>query len=349
MPKTYGDLWGLITDIDNIYQAYLAARDKKREKPEVLAYDSHREENLITAHNELVWHMWKPRPFREFIVCEPKKRLIHAPQFSDRVIHHALVRVIEPLFERKMIPNSFACRKGLGTHKAVSTAQKYARAVSRSGRFWFLKGDIHHYFPSIDHEALKKIIRRTVRDKDTLWLIDTIIDESGFPGVGLPIGTLTSQLFANIYLDAFDHYMKDILGIRHYLRYMDDFIVFSNNKSELKGILTSTRQWLKTNLNLTLNHKTRIISDAEGCDFCGYRIWTTHTLPRKRNVRRMRRRMKKLCAIYRRGGVEADNVRCCWASFLGYMKHCEGHKTTLLIWKELIDILRRDKLHDLDA
>lgn len=195
MPKTYGDLWTRITDIDNIYHAYLAARDKKREKPEVLAYDSHREENLITAHNELVWHMWKPRPFREFIVYEPKKRLIHAPQFSDRVIHHALVRVIEPLFERKMISNSFACRKGLGTHKAVSTAQKYARAVSRSGRFWFLKGDIHHYFPSIDHEALKKIIRRTVRDKDTLWLIDTIIDESGFPGVGLPIGTLTSQLF----------------------------------------------------------------------------------------------------------------------------------------------------------
>jgi RNA-directed DNA polymerase len=130
---------------------------------------------------------------------------------------------------------------------------------------------------------------------------------------------------------------------------MDDFIVFGNNKSELKGILTSARQWLKTNLNLTLNHKTRIISDAEGCDFCGYRIWTTHTLPRKRNVTRMRRRMKKLCKMYRRGVIPAENVRAAWASFLGYMKHCEGHKTTLLIWKELIDILRRDKLHDFDA
>ena len=349
MPKTYGDLWTRITDIDNIYHAYLAARDKKREKPEVLAYDSHREENLITAHNELVWHMWKPRPFREFIVYEPKKRLIHAPQFSDRVIHHALVRVIEPLFERKMISNSFACRKGLGTHNAVSTAQKYARAVSRSGRFWFLKGDIHHYFPSIDHEALKKIIRRTVRDKDTLWLIDTIIDESGFPGVGLPIGTLTSQLFANIYLDAFDHYMKDILGIKHYLRYMDDFIVFGNSKSELRSIFDLARRWLKTNLNLTLNHKTRIIPDAEGCDFCGYRIWTTHRLPRKRNVSRMRRRMKKLCKMYRRGVIPAENVRAAWASFLGYMKHCDGYRTKLLMWKELIDILRRDKLHDLNA
>lgn len=341
MPKTYGDLWPRIIDIDNIYRAYLAARDKKREKPEVLAYDSRREENLITAHNELVWHMWKPRPFREFIVCEPKKRLIHAPQFSDRVIHHALVRVIEPLFERKMISNSFACRKGLGTHKAVSTAQKYARAVSRSGRFWFLKGDIHHYFPSIDHEVLKKIIRRTVRDKDTLWLIDTIIDKSGFQGVGLPIGTLTSQLFANIYLDAFDHYMKDILGIKYYLRYMDDFIVFGNNKSELKGILISARQWLKTNLNLTLNHKTRLISDAEGCDFCGYRIWVTHRLPRKRNVSRMRRRMKKLCKMYRRGEIPAEDVRAAWASFVGYMKHCNGVRTKCFIWSELNRILRR--------
>jgi len=336
MPKTYGDLWPRIIDIDNIYRAYLAARDKKREKPEVLAYDSHREENLITAHNELVWHMWKPRPFREFIVYEPKKRLIHAPQFSDRVIHHALVRVIEPLFERKMISNSFACRKGLGTHKAVSTAQKYARAVSRSGRFWFLKGDIHHYFPSIDHEALKKIIRRTVRDKDTLWLIDTIIDESGFPGVGLPIGTLTSQLFANIYLDAFDHYMKDILGIRHYLRYMDDFIVFGNNKSELKGILTSARQWLKTNLNLTLNHKTRIISDAEGCDFCGYRIWTTHTLPRKRNVRRMHRRLRRMARLYFNNKVDIARIQQVVASYLGYMQHCCGYRTTAIFLEEFI-------------
>ena len=325
----------------------LQQETKKREKPEVLAYDSNREENLINAHNELTWKTWSPKPFREFLVYEPKQRLIHAPQFSDRVIHHALVQVIEPLFERKMICHSYACRKNRGTHRAVLLTQDYAKKMAAKGKFWFLKCDVYHYFASVDHEALKKIIRRTIRDKDTLWLIDKIIDDSGFPGVGLPIGTLTSQLFANIYLEAFDHFMKEELGVKHYLRYMDDFIVFGNNKSELQFILNAARCWLKENYKLKLNHKTRIISDCEGCDFCGYRIWATHLLPRKRNVKRMRRRMKKLCKMYRCGAIPAENVRAAWASFLGYMKHCNGYTTKLAIWQELNEILREGKSNDI--
>ncbi|MEA4872166.1 MAG: reverse transcriptase/maturase family protein [Synergistaceae bacterium] len=340
VPKTYGNLWGQIVDIENLYCAYLAARDKKREKSEVLSYDSHREENLIIAQNELIWHTWSPKPYRQFEVHEPKRRLIHAPQFSDRVIHHALVRVIEPLFERKMIFHSFACRKGLGTHNAVATAEMFARKMAaKYGQYYFLKGDIHHYFPSINHEALKNIIRRTIRDKDVLWLINKIIDESGFPGVGLPIGTLTSQLFANVYLDSLDHHMKDVLGVKHYLRYMDDFIVFSNDKGELRTLLNETRQWLSDNLKLQLNGKTRIVSQSEGLDFCGYRIWPAYRLPRKRNVTRMRRRMKKLCKRYRRGAIPAENVKAAWASFLGYMKHCNGHKTKFKIWQELNNLI----------
>ena len=344
MPKTYGGLWSKIIDIDNIYRGYLGARDKKREKPEVLAYDSHREENLINAYNQLAWKTWSPLPFRERTIYEPKKRLIHAPQFSDRVIHHALVQIIEPLFERKMLFQSFACREGRGTHHAVDTAQQYARDVSKDGKFWFLKGDIHHYFASVDHKILKNIIRRTIRDKDVLWLIDQIIDKSGFPGVGIPIGTLTSQFFANIYMDAFDHAMKDVLGIRHYLRYMDDFIIFSNDKDDLRLLLKVVRKWLQVNLKLELNPKTRIISDSEGCDFCGYRIWAGYRLPRKRNIKRMRRRMKKLCKMYMRGAIPAENVRAAWASFLGYMKHCDGHKTKLRIWQDLKKILKEEGL-----
>lgn len=193
------------------------------------------------------------------------------------------------------------------------------------------------------------ILAKTIRDKNVLWLFDQIIRNSGFDGVGIPVGALTSQLCANIYLDQLDHYITDKLGISPYIRYMDDTLTFASNRSELCEIYQEIKKFVEINLSLKLNPKSRIYKASQGIDFCGYRTWSGYTLPRKRNVARMRRRMKKLCKMYRRGVIPADNVRAAWASFLGYMKHCDGYRTKLLIWKELIDILRRDKLHDLDA
>lgn len=193
------------------------------------------------------------------------------------------------------------------------------------------------------------ILAKTIRDKNVLWLFDQIIRNSGFDSVGIPVGALTSQLCANIYLDQLDHYITDKLGISPYIRYMDDTLTFASNRSELCEIYQEIKKFVEINLSLKLNPKSRIYKASQGIDFCGYRTWSGYTLPRKRNVTRMRRRMKKLCKMYRRGVIPAENVRAAWASFLGYMKHCDGYRTKLLMWKELIDILRRDKLHDLDA
>lgn len=276
--------------------------------------------------------------------------MITAPAFQDRVVHHALVSVVEPLFEKKFIPHSFACRKGLGTHSAHNAVVRILRKQeAKWGSVWVLQTDISKYFASIDHNIMLSILAKTIRDKNVLWLFDQIIRNSGFDGVGIPVGALTSQLCANIYLDQLDHYITDKLGISPYIRYMDDTLTFASNRSELCEIYQEIKNFVEINLSLKLNPKSRIYKASQGIDFCGYRTWSGYTLPRKRNVARMRRRMKKLCKMYRRGVIPAENVRAAWASFLGYMKHCDGYRTKLLMWKELIDILRRDKLHDLDA
>jgi len=276
--------------------------------------------------------------------------LITAPAFQDRVVHHALVSVVESLFEKKFIPHSFACRKGLGTHSAHNAVVRILRKQeAKWGSVWVLQTDISKYFASIDHNIMLSILAKTIRDKNVLWLFDQIIRNSGFDGVGIPVGALTSQLCANIYLDQLDHYITDKLGISPYIRYMDDTLTFASNRSELCEIYQEIKNFVEINLSLKLNPKSRIYKASQGIDFCGYRTWSGYTLPRKRNVTRMRRRMKKLCKMYRRGVIPAENVRAAWASFLGYMKHCDGYRTKLLMWKELIDILRGDKLHDLDA
>ncbi|MDR1620831.1 MAG: hypothetical protein LBS00_00485, partial [Synergistaceae bacterium] len=161
---------------------------------EVLRFSENLEENLIVLQNELIWRTWTPRPYRRFIVSEPKTREIAAPDYRDRVIHHALVRIIEPLFDRKMIDTSFACRVGKGTHAGVQKASEFIReSRAKFGSFYILKGDVPKYFYSVDHAVLKRIIRRTIRCRPTLWLLDKIIDNGTEGDVGLPIGALTSQ------------------------------------------------------------------------------------------------------------------------------------------------------------
>jgi retron-type reverse transcriptase len=212
------------------------------------------------------------------------------------------------------------------------------RKLKRScGDFYVLKADISQYFPSINHDILKSIIRRTISCKDTLWLIDTIIDHAEY---GLPIGALTSQLFANVYLNELDHFIKDKLGIKYYLRYMDDFVIMHPDKTFLKELRLQIEQFLLNRLALKLNRKTAIYPYKHGVDFCGYRIWLTHILPRKRNVKRARKRLKKLTKLYNAKIIKLDKFKSSLMSFIGYMKHCNGYKSLAGILKETI--LSRD-------
>lgn len=331
MPITYNHLYPKIYDFKNLHLAYLRALRGKRYRRDALEFSLNLEENLIILQNELIWKTYKPSCFREFYVYDPKKRLIHAPTFKDRVIHHALCNIIEPLFERKFIYDSYACRKGKGTHAAVLRTQKFMRKIKAKNSFYVLKADISKYFPSINHDILKQIIRKTITCKDTLWLIDSIIDQHK---EGLPLGALTSQLFANVYLDSFDHFVKDMLGIKYYLRYMDDFVIMHEDKGFLKLMLIELEGFLLNHLALKLNPKTSIFPYAHGIDFCGYRIWPTHILPRKRNVKRARKRLQKLVKLYRDRHISFKRVKSSIVSFIGYMKHCNGYKSLSCILSE---------------
>jgi RNA-directed DNA polymerase len=334
MPTSYGGLWQKLVSWDNLYEAFFEAGKGKRETLPVLKFRENLEENLIEIQNRLIWGSWSPGRWREFVVREPKIRFIQAPPFRDRVVHHALVRVIEPLFEKKFIGDSYACRRGKGTHAAVSRLQAFLRAAHRRhGKVYVLKADISRYFPSIDRYRLVNLLARTIRDKNTLALCEKIIRYDD-DARGVPVGALTSQLFANVYLDQLDHLVKDQLGYKFYLRYMDDFIVLGPDKPGLWGVLRDIDGFLSCELRLSLNPKTGIFPSSRGVDFAGYRTWTTHVLPRKRNVIRARRKLRSLSGQYRAGLVAVEYVKAVLMSFLGYMKFCSGRETTRNILAE---------------
>lgn len=321
--KTHKNLYSAICEFDNIHRAYLRARVGKRYKRDVLEFSSNLEENLINIQNHLAWKTYQPSPYKYFTIYEPKVRMIAALPFSDRVVHHALCNVIEPIFESAFIRDSYACRPGGGVLAGVLRTTRFLRDAWRrwGDNVYCLKGDISKYFYSVDHETLKRLVRKKIACADTLELIDRIIDSPG-DDIGMPIGNLTSQLFANVYLDALDHVIKDSLRVRYYIRYMDDFVIFHNDKAYLHRLLDEISGYLEDVLRLRLNGKTQIFPvRRRSVDFLGYRIWPTHRLMRKANVKRTRRKLKKFVRLYRDGRMTMGEIRPSVMSWLGHAKH----------------------------
>ena len=328
MPKTHNNLYSQIIDFDNLWQAYLSAREGKRYRREVAQFAVNLEENLLNIHNHLVWGSWRPGRSREFRIFEPKQRDIQAPPFADRIVHHALVRIVEPLFERRFIHHSYACRTGKGAQKAIKGLQNMLRAAGQSGSTpYVVKADVKSYFASIRHDVLFKAIERVVFCRKTLTLWKRIAAAYGHEaGIGLPVGALTSQLSANIVLDQLDHVAKDRIGIKMYVRYMDDIIITAPDK---EAAWHSLRELIRelTVLGLSINPKTSVFPAGRGVDFCGYRTWATHILPRKRNIRKARARFRKLAKHFKEGRADMDDAHQIVASFLAYTKHCNARHT----------------------
>ena len=237
--KTEKHLIEKICTTKNVVKAYKKARKCKRYRPTVLKFETDRELNLIRVIADLRNVTYHAGTYFVFKVFEPKERLIMALPFYDRVIQHAIVNIIEPIFEKRFVFHSYACRKDKGAHAASDTLSRwlYNLQVRQGKKIYAIKADIHHYFQSIDHEVLKQEVRRYISDKAVLKLLDHIIDHNGiYPdGVGIPVGNLTSQLFANVYLNILDHYIKHNLHVHYYIRYMDDFIILGEDPAELKG------------------------------------------------------------------------------------------------------------------
>lgn len=333
--KRVGNLWPQICDYENLYQAYIATVKGRRYKPPLLKYTDNLDFNLSKLHDELVSLKWQPKIAFTKVVYFPKKRVITAPIPYDRVAFHAIIDVIRPYFEKRFITDSFACIAGRGTFQAVCRVQRMIHGVQTScGKGYVLKADIHAYFANIDHSICKQLIRKVIKDPSVLLILDRIIDSS--PGdVGLPLGALSSQLMANVYLNELDHFVKEKLCVRNYARFMDDFVIVEESKEKLKEYLDKIRVFLIDVLKLELNPKTDIFQIKQGVDFCGYRIFPTYLLPRKRNVKNARRRLKKLHKDVLDGVISLEKYKRSLNSYLGYSKHCKSRKTVDSLLEEL--------------
>lgn len=317
----YGHLYTKISDFQNVYFAYLKARKNKRYKPGVLEYTENLEHNLIEVWHELQNKSYKIGPYKSFTVYEPKKREIFALAFRDRVVQHALIAVIEPILSKSFIVDTYACQAGKGTHAGLRCLHRFVDG--EDPECYFLKADITKFFPSVDKEVLKRQIRKRIKCKDTLWLIDLAIDSSP---AGLPIGNLTSQLFANYYLSDLDHIIKEQLHERRYVRYMDDFIIVNPSLEKLKADRAEIVVQLDR-IGLRLNSKTSIAKLKQGVDFLGYRTWPHVTKLRKRNIRKNRRKFRKMGRRLDLGKTNIQIISRSLASLHGYTKYAACAKT----------------------
>ena len=323
--KTYNNLFEKLCSFENIHLAYLQARKCKRYRNNILEFSYNLEENLLRIQQELLNQTYQHGGYRKFTVCDSKKRQIKAPSFPDRVIHHALCNIIEPLFDKGFIFDSYACRKGKGTHGAIKRLEKFWRSTpdpagGRGKKKFCLTCDISKYFDSIDHKILLKLIKKKITVGRTLWLIEKILNSSEEkPGVGIPIGNLTSQLFANIYLNELDQFVKHGLRARYYIRYMDDFLILDFDKRELRQIKKEIREFLKNKLNLELHPKKANIFPVEkGIAFLGYQIFGTHRLLRKSTVKKFIKRTKFYQRRLREGLMSPEKFNQSLQSWLSY-------------------------------
>jgi RNA-directed DNA polymerase len=334
--KTYRKLYPQVYAFDNLLAAFYKTRKGKRNKPSVARFEYNLEREILQLEEELQGKTYQPGSYRSFYIYDPKKRKISAAPFRDRVVHHGLCNVIHPIYERRFIFDSYANRVGKGTHKALDRCTQFLRANR-----YVLKCDIAQFFPSVDHQILWDILARPVRDPDVLWLIDRIL-ESGqgildseytmqwFPGDdlfavnrprGLPIGNLTSQLWANVYLNELDQFIKRELKCHHYLRYVDDFLLFYDDKQQLHAWEQDIAYFLE-GLRLRLHPtKSVVFPTSVGVDYLGFRHFTTHRKIRRENVRRFAKRLRHQRDAYRAGLISLDDVQTSLQSWIAHARH----------------------------
>lgn len=316
--KRYGNLFEEIVSFKNLLTAAKKAFRGKKDKTRVARFYFDMEKELLRLREELLNKTYKPRPLRKFQIREPKPREIGASDFRDRVVHHALCNVIEPILERSFIHHSYACRIGKGTHRAVKQAQIFSRRHS-----YFLKCDIRKYFASIDHGILKEMLAGKFKDADLIWLLNTIIDsaESEEVGKGVPIGSLTSQHFANRYLDKLDHYIKDTMRVKSYLRYMDDFILFGDEKADLHSLHSCIVKFLSHELKLELKVKATIIAPVlEGVPFLGFRIFPNVIRLKHENKKRALNTLKSRNRAFKAGKINEEKYAQSLMSITEHLK-----------------------------
>lgn len=316
-----GNLWPLIASFDSLIAAAKRAARGKRDGAAVASFLMRLEPECLRLERELEGGDYRPGQPTRFTILDPKERTISAAPFRDRVVHHAIMGALEPVFERRMVHESFACRRGKGTHAALSHAR---RLVRRHG--WFLKIDIAKCFESMQHDVVLNAVERAVKDRRVLALLETIVRATPaspeVPDRGLPIGNLTSQWLANLVLDRLDHFVKEELRIPGYVRYMDDATLFANEKATLKAALEAVSSFVERELQLRLKDRATILAPVpQGLPFLGWRIYRGTSRLRPRNSRRTRRRMRHRLWEHRTGRLSDEQLGDCVRSVMAHLQH----------------------------
>lgn len=322
--KRINNLYEQIYSIENLELADKYARRGKHNYG-IKKHDLHRGEDLIKLSNDLKNHTYKTSEYSTFTIYEPKERLIfRLPYYPDRITHWAIMNIMERIWIKIFIKNTYACIKKRGIHKLVKDLGQDLRNNKEETKYC-LKLDIRKFYPSINHDILKSIIRKKIKDKDLLITLDEIIDSTS----GVPIGNYLSQFFANLYLAYFDHWIKEELGVKYYYRYADDIVLLSNSKDKLRQYLYKIIEYLDTNLKLKIKQNYQIFPvDSRGIDFVGYKFFHDHVLLRKSIKLKVLRLVNNLTI----NKVSLDDFKRRFTSYCGWLKFCNSKK--LLYWIE---------------
>jgi len=328
--KTYKNLYSQIYNISNLILAWRKARKGKTKKKDVIEFEKDTLGNLFALHEELKNETYFPKPLKTFILRDPKTRKISKADFRDRIVHHAIINILEPIFDKTFIYDSCANRKGKGNLFALKRFDEFKKKVSRNGKIkgWIndnqvkgycLKADIKHYFNEVNHKILIKIIKRRINDEKTINLISKILENGGRTSFGfakaMPLGNLTSQFFANVYLNELDYFVKHKLRTKYYIRYVDDFVILHESKEQLKIWKQQVNQFLNKELELELHpEKSKIIPLSKGIDFVGFRNFYYFKLLRKRNVKNIKSKIGE----YNKGLISYNEIM---ESFQGWQAY----------------------------
>src|SRR6056297_1327883 len=337
--KRHGDLWEDIVDFENIKLAHKNAKRGKGDYRGVRKVESNREYWLKKVQEMLVNKDFATSDYYVFKVYEPKEReIFKLPYYPDRIVHHAILNVLKPIWNKIFIYDVYSSIEGKGIHKAVDRLSKFLR--NEQATQYCLQFDISKFYPSVDHKIMLERLKHKVKDPDLLWLLEDI-EQSPNGDKGIPIGNYTSQYFANIYLNKFDHWIKHDLGIDYYGRYADDGVILSGSKKKLHAIKDAISRYLQSNLKLSLNPKTQVFPvDDRGIDFLGYRTFRNYRLLRKRSAKKFKRKLRTIKNYFWK--IPAHHIVSSIMSFVGWIQHCDGYnliRSYILEDEDLISLM----------
>ena len=314
--KREGYLFERICSMENLIEAARNAAKGKRKRREVVEFETELYPNLLQIQAELLTHTYKTSEYSIFIKYEPKRREIYKLPYRDRVVQWAIMQVLEPVWVRQFTADTYSCIKGRGIHSLLKRLRRDLKEDPTGTQYCF-KMDVKKFYPSIDHEVRKTVVRRKIKDPDLLWLLDGIIDSAD----GVPIGNYISQYFANLYLSELDHLLKELVGVRYYYRYADDIVVLSGDKAHLHSVAVFINDYLNNERLLSMKGNYQVFPvESRGIDFVGYVTYHTHCLARKRNKQALCREVAKL----RKKGLTNEEIRLRVASRMGFMVHCNS-------------------------